>query len=51
MDHGYVGRIDHVLIDQDAVPTFVEVKRSTDTRIRRGVVGQLLEYVANAVVF
>ena len=33
------------------VPTFVEVKRSTDTRIRREVVGQLLEYVANAVVF
>ncbi|MEJ7786106.1 MAG: hypothetical protein WKF96_14975 [Solirubrobacteraceae bacterium] len=50
-DDGHVGRIDHVLIDQDGVPTFVEVKRSTDTRIRREVVGQLLEYVANAVVF
>jgi hypothetical protein len=50
-DVGHVGRVDHVLIDQDAVPTFVEVKRSTDTRIRREVVGQLLEYVANAVVF
>jgi hypothetical protein len=50
-DDGHVGRVDHVLIDQDAVPTFVEVKRSTDTRIRREVVGQLLEYVANAVVF
>ncbi len=48
-DDGDVGRVDHVLIDQDGVPTFVEVKRSTDTRIRREVVGQLLEYAANAV--
>jgi hypothetical protein len=50
-DDGHVGTGDHVLLDQDGVPTFVEVKRSTDTRIRREVVGQLLEYVANAVVF
>ena len=27
--------IDHLFIDQDAIPTFVEVKRSTDTRLRR----------------
>jgi hypothetical protein len=33
--------IDHLFVDQDAVPTLVEVKRSTDTRIRREVVGQL----------
>lgn len=50
-EDGHVGRVDHVMIDQDGVPTFVEVKRSTDTRIRREVVGQLLDYVANAVVF
>ncbi len=50
-DAGHIGWIDHVLIEQDGIPTFVEVKRSTDTRIRREVVGQLLEYVANAVVF
>jgi len=43
--------LDHLFIDQDAVPTLVEVKRSTDTRIRREVVGQLLDYAANAVVF
>jgi hypothetical protein len=43
--------VDHVFLDQDAVPTLVEVKRSTDTRIRREVVGQLLEYAANAVVY
>ena len=34
-------------MDQFGVPTLVEVKRSSDTRIRREVVGQLLEYAAN----
>ena len=43
--------VDHLLIDQDSVPTVVEVKRSSDTRIRREVVGQMLEYAANAVAF
>ena len=43
--------IDHVFIDQDAVPTIVEVKRSSDTRIRREVVGQMLDYAANAVTY
>ena len=40
--------IDHMFLDQKGTPTFVEVKRSTDTRIRREVVGQMLEYAANA---
>jgi hypothetical protein len=39
--------LDHLFIDQDGTPTFVEVKRSTDTRIRREVVGQMLDYAAN----
>lgn len=43
--------IDHLFLDQDAVPTLVEVKRSTDTRIRREVVGQMLDYAANGVVY
>jgi hypothetical protein len=43
--------VDHLFIDQDAVPTLVEVKRSSDTRIRREVVGQLIEYAANGVVY
>jgi hypothetical protein len=43
--------VDHLFIDQDAVPTLVEVKRSNDTRIRREVVGQMLDYAANAVVY
>lgn len=37
--------------DQDGVPTLVEVKRSTDTRIRREVVGQMLDHAANAIVY
>src|SRR5690606_23451158 len=47
---GGAGRwaVDHLLLDQDGRPTFVEVKRSTDTRIRREVVGQMLDYAANA---
>ena len=43
--------VDHLFLDQDAIPTIVEVKRSTDTRVRREVVGQMLDYAANAVVY
>lgn len=39
--------IDFFFLDQDAVPTFVECKRFEDTRSRREVVGQVLEYAAN----
>jgi len=42
--------VDHLFLDQDGIPTLVEVKRSSDTRIRREVVGQMLDYAANAVV-
>ncbi|MGA6948040.1 MAG: hypothetical protein WBZ00_09830, partial [Solirubrobacterales bacterium] len=43
--------VDHLFLDREAVPTLVEVKRSSDTRIRREVVGQLIDYAANAVVY
>jgi hypothetical protein len=43
--------LDHLFVDQDAIPTLVEVKRSSDTRIRREVVGQMLNYAANAVAY
>jgi hypothetical protein len=36
--------LDHLFLDQDAIPTLIEVKRSSDTRIRREVVGQMLDY-------
>ena len=41
--------VDHLFIDQDGIPTLVEVKRSSDTRIRREVVGQMMDYAANAI--
>lgn len=43
--------VDHLFIDQDAIPTIVEVKRSSDTRIRREVVGQMLDYASNGAVY
>src|SRR5882762_2705403 len=43
--------LDHLFLDQEAIPTLVEVKRSSDTRIRREVVGQMLDYAANAVAY
>src|SRR5690242_14513957 len=43
--------LDHLFVDQDGIPTLVEVKRQTDTRLRREVVGQMLDYAANAVVY
>lgn len=45
------GYLDHLFIDQDGIPTFVEVKRSTNSEIRRQVVGQMLDYAANATVY
>ncbi len=39
--------IDHFFVDQSATPTFVECKRFLDTRSRREVLGQMLDYAAN----
>jgi hypothetical protein len=43
--------LDHLFVDNDAVPTLVEVKRASDTRIRREVAGQMLDYASNAVTY
>lgn len=43
--------VDHLFLDQDATPTFVEVKRAADTRARREVVAQMLDYAANATAY
>jgi hypothetical protein len=43
--------IDHLFLDQDGIPTIVEVKRQSNTEIRRKVVGQMLDYAANAVAY
>lgn len=40
--------LDVLLIDQDARPTLVEVKRGSNPEVRREVLGQMLDYVAHA---
>lgn len=42
--------LDHLFLDAEGVPVLVEVKRASDTRIRREVVGQMLDYAANAAI-
>lgn len=43
--------LDHLFLDQDGTPTFVECKRATDTRGRREVVAQMLDYAANGTSY
>jgi hypothetical protein len=43
--------IDHLFLDQDGIPTFVECKRASDSRNRREVVAQMLDYAANGLVY
>jgi hypothetical protein len=43
--------LDHLFLDAKGIPTLVEVKRSSDTRARREVVAQMLDYAANATAF
>ena len=45
---GALWAVDLLLIDQDAMPTLVEVKRGSNSEIRRKVVGQMLDYAAHA---
>jgi len=40
--------LDHLFVTRDGVPVLVELKRAVDTRLRREVVGQMLDYAANA---
>lgn len=43
--------LDHLFLDQDGIPTFVECKRAIDTRARREVVAQMLDYAANGTEY
>jgi hypothetical protein len=43
--------VDHLFLDEEGIPTLVEVKRGTNTQIRREVVGQMFDYAANAVAY
>ena len=45
---GHRWALDHLLIDQDAIPTLVEAKRSASSEIRRSIIGQMMEYAAHA---
>ena len=47
---GNIWAVDHLLIDQDAIPTLVEVKRGDSSELRRRVVGQMLDYAAHATI-
>lgn len=49
IDGGNRWSLDHLFLDQDGVPTLVELKRATDSRARREVVAQMLDYAANSV--
>ena len=40
--------VDHLIVDQDAIPTLVEVKRGANPEMRRTIVGQMLEYASHA---
>ena len=52
-DHGGNERwpMDHFFVCFDGIPTFVEVKRSTNPQARRDVVGQMLDYAANGSAY
>ena len=50
-DEGARWSLDHLFLDQDGIPTFVECKRASDTRGRREVVAQMLDYAANGVEY
>lgn len=43
--------LDHLFVDREGVPVLVEVKRANDTRSRREVVAQMLDYAANSVAY
>ena len=47
-DAGARWSLDHLYLDANGVPTLVEVKRKGDTRGRREVVAQMLDYAAHA---
>lgn len=47
-DSGNSFSLDHLLVDSKGIPILVEVKRSIDTRSRREVAAQMLDYACRA---
>jgi len=50
-DEGEHWSCDHLFLDQDAIPTFVECKLAVNPEVRRKVVAQMLDYAANSVEY
>jgi len=42
--------LDHLFLDQDGIPTLVEIKRREDDRLKREVTAQIVEYGANIIL-
>lgn len=51
IDSGGRWSLDHLYVDSNGIPILVEVKRATDTRARREVVAQMLDYAANGTAY
>jgi len=43
--------LDHLFVTRSGIPVLVELKRAVDTRLRREVVGQMLDYAANSTAY
>mgnify|MGYP001097626815 CR=1 FL=1 len=43
--------LDRLFLDQNAIPTLVEVRPINNSRIRQEVIGQMLDYAANCSVY
>ncbi|MGL5062095.1 MAG: hypothetical protein ACRC62_19145 [Microcoleus sp.] len=43
--------LDHLFLDRDAIPTLVDVRHTPNANIRQKVLGQAIDYAANAVVY
>lgn len=43
--------LDHLFVTRSGIPVLVELKRAVDTRLRREVVGQMLDYAANGTAY
>ena len=50
-DGGGRWSIDHLFVTRSGIPVLVELKRAVDTRLRREVVGQMLDYAANGTAY
>jgi hypothetical protein len=43
--------LDHLFVTRNGIPVLVELKRAVDTRLRREIIGQMLDYAANGTAY